>query len=41
VHPSTLEALYELKIHSMSSQNLYLDQLEPWIEQEDQCQAGA
>ena len=38
---STLEVLYELRIHSMSSQNLYLDQLEPWIEHEDHCQARA
>lgn len=41
VHPSTLEVLYELRIHSRSSPNLYLDQLEPWIEHEDHCQARA
>jgi uncharacterized protein YecE (DUF72 family) len=41
LHPSTLEVLYELRIDSMSSQNLYLDELDPWIEREDHCRARA
>jgi hypothetical protein len=41
VPPSTLELLYELRINSMSFENLYLDEMEPWIEREDHCQVRA